>query len=136
MELPFNIRIAGFDYEIVPTEKKLVAKKKDVGYEGTGNIELRGQCDYVSQKIDISTCFPEDAIKQTLLHELVHAISNHYKVPLPEDIETMEEVVDSISCGLFQVFKDNPELLKLFVDQPEGLNSNEFNQEESKEDIT
>lgn len=127
MELPFNIRIAGFDYEIIPTEKKLVAKKKDVGYEGAGNIELRGQCDYIAQKIDISTCFPEDAIKQTLLHELVHAISNHYKVPLPDDTETMEEVVDSISCGLFQVFKDNPELLKLFIDQPER---------ESKEDIT
>lgn len=113
--LPKKVRIAGFDYEVTETDGEKKVKPKEIGRSGTKSISLLGLIDYNEQTIEVRTDRPKDGILHTFLHEVIHGIVDRYNVPMPEDTESMEEVVDSISAGLLQVLKDNPEIPKLFI---------------------
>ena len=55
-----------------------------------------------------STDSPIDIV-DTLIHEILHGIYEHFKLK-PEDDE--ERVVSAIAAGLTQVFQDNKHLMK------------------------
>lgn len=67
-----------------------------------------GQCSVEAQVIKIGTFINKDQQVVTMLHEIIHCICGLYNVTLPE--EDTEPIVDGIARGLFQVFKDNPQL--------------------------
>lgn len=98
MILPPSIKVLGFDWEVMYS--------RDVTYEANAY----GTTHHSSQKLFIDPTTSEQKKAQTLLHELMHAIwwqtglGKRYDKDHPK-IE--EEVVHTLSMGLYQVLKDN-----------------------------
>lgn len=65
-----------------------------------------GSCSRDFQKITISTSQPEENIKDTFLHEVLHAVDYCMATKLTED------QVASLATGLLVVFLDNPAFLE------------------------
>jgi hypothetical protein len=70
----------------------------------------KGFYDYNSKRINISPGFPDlSDEKETVLHELNHAIYNYFfrgRDGLPME----EELVENMSKGMMMVMYDNPKL--------------------------
>lgn len=49
---------------------------------------------------------------QTLLHEALHGICEHYKL----DIKNDEDTIDKLANGLYMVIADNPEMFEVHND--------------------
>ena len=56
--------------------------------------------------IQINTNFPKSQQEVTLLHEIIHHIMFNWGYKLGEEPHT-EQLVESLSQGLYQVLKDN-----------------------------
>ena len=63
-----------------------------------------------TQRIILADNLPNDAIADTLIHEVLHAICHNY-IPDVDDSDE-EKVVTQIAHGLTQVIRDNPQLMK------------------------
>lgn len=94
-----KIRIDAFDYEIVfkdSTCDELVVE----------NMTCKGSIHYETKQIFISTKFPEQCQRQTLFHEIMHALIHERSInPKETDIETF---VDEMAKGVIQLIRDNP----------------------------
>ena len=88
-----KLRIGSVDYTI--KEKSCVLLNNEAKY---------GTCDFSEQIIEIEKRASNQRKIQTLLHELLHAISYEYSLDLSE------HQVELLSIGLLQVFRDNPSL--------------------------
>jgi hypothetical protein len=64
---------------------------------------LMGLCSDGKQDIQVSIHQPPDALKDTLLHEIIHAIDYQMQLGLKE------RQVHCLASGLVAVFLDNPE---------------------------
>ena len=105
LKLPKKLRIAGVDYDVIPYKSR---------YELQEHCDLPGAIGAINTadcEILISTDVHEQSIVDTVLHEVVHGVICHYRVPIPEDLN--EIVTETLTAGLYQVFKDNPALLTL-----------------------
>lgn len=116
---PKKIRIAGFDYDLHVTDDKIKIKASECKSmeEGEEDVEitLMGCINDNDQIIRLSTDYHPQQQLSTLLHEIVHGIISINHIPVPEDHNTLELIVDGIANGLFLLFRDNPELLKLYT---------------------
>ena len=65
-----------------------------------------GECDDFAQTIKIDPKVPHELQKDTLLHEVIHAIDYAVKTKLSED------QVSALASGLYAVFNDNPNFLE------------------------
>lgn len=69
-----------------------------------------GHCDYITSTIAIVTQGLGNAhIINTLIHETLHALFREYNLPQEHE----EHIVTCLANGLTQMFRDNPELLKV-----------------------
>ena len=66
-----------------------------------------GRCDPTTQKIYLREDLLPDTAKDTLLHEIIHAICFHAELPDPAPEESL---VSRIATGLRIVFCQNPDL--------------------------
>jgi len=64
-----------------------------------------GRANLMQQKVHINSSMPKDARDSTLIHELVHLISDM------NSLELTEIHVDVISTGFFSFLRDNSELV-------------------------
>jgi len=107
LKLPKSVKVAGFTYKIIP-----VASKDEV------ENEVKGACGYVDfrkQEIIICTAYSNERQLETLLHEILHTVHFHYHIEsVVSDPDIEEHLTTKVSEGIFQVFKDNPEVLPLF----------------------
>ena len=88
-----KIKVGGMDYEVVFKE-----------LDSTDGVQL-GWCDYAKSKIEINNHnVSEQKQKQTVIHELTHAIMHEAGVGFGDD---EERVVNHIGLVLHQVLKDN-----------------------------
>lgn len=55
----------------------------------------------MEQKIVIDESLPQDKKEETLLHEIIEALSGYYSLNLDH------EVITTLGFGLYQVLKDN-----------------------------
>ena len=79
-------------------ELKIGAQKYKILFVKGDDIEKDcGECNPATLQIKIRKDMPVSQVEETLLHEIVHAINGGLD----------ETTVDAISCGLYQVFKDN-----------------------------
>lgn len=69
-----------------------------------GNV---GFCESAELKIDINGSLPRSIQRETLMHELFHAIA--YSTNLKKDNDE-ERWINCLSMGFFTVLQDNPEL--------------------------
>jgi hypothetical protein len=96
MTLPKTLKINGFDWK--------VEESKSVAMEGNafGSTHFREQVIYLDPSIT------DQKKKQCLLHEIMHAVS--WQSGLDKrinDDKLEEEIVTSLSFGLYQVLSDN-----------------------------
>jgi Zn-dependent peptidase ImmA (M78 family) len=66
--------------------------------------ELYGQIDFLQEKILLNAEASEEAKKATLIHEIVHALDEMYKIGLEE------EQVEKLGNALYMLYRDNKEL--------------------------
>lgn len=93
--IPKRIKVGNFDYEI-----KLV---KELKYE---DDDCNGLCDKHKSIIYLQEELSEDKMRETLLHELIHACEGSYGFrPLNDDKQ-----VHPLGLALAEIFKRNPEL--------------------------
>ncbi len=97
MIIPERLNILGFEWKVV--------QGKDVCLQGN----CYGSCHKETQKIFIDPNIPEQKKEHTLIHEILHALI--WQLGLSDRIEkekcTEEEIVTTISQGLYQVLKYN-----------------------------
>lgn len=98
MKIPKQIKISGFMWDI----------KEDNNVATEGNCF--GSTHYRTQNIFIEPTATEQKKEQTLIHEILHAIwwqnglAERYK---GDDSVREEEIIHTLSHGIYQVLKDN-----------------------------
>ena len=97
MEIPRRIQLAGIDIEIL-IDNAMIERE-----------EVIGKCQYPIQRIvlDVGSA-PEDTVKYSYLHELVHYILHTMNHPLKTD----EIFVDVFANLLWQAIKTGEQSLK------------------------
>lgn len=95
MYIPDKVKIGYKDYAV-----------KTIGQLDDGVRELYGSVDYDNELIRLCNRYSVNQQKCALIHEIIHAIDDMYHIGLSE-----KQVV-KFAKGLYQVIKDNPEMLK------------------------
>jgi len=101
MKLPKKIKIANHVYTIEEWEPDLAL--------ATGCF---GLCQNNELNIKISTDYSQSQIKETLLHEVLHAINWTYHI---EEGDCEERTVTAMASALSQVFQDNKEFREFLL---------------------
>lgn len=103
MKFPETLKVGAIEYKIV------VSPDYERWHEWS---EEYGHIDFVAREISISTKFADEQKRDSLVHEVVHAIVKHMN--LGEDWgDKSEDYVKRFSNGLNMVFKDNPKFVDL-----------------------
>ena len=97
-----SIRILGLDYEIELFNER-------TGISGAGQV-YNPQA-LIQLNTDINN--PEH-MKSVLIHEIVEALN--YRLELKLD----HNIITSLEAGFFQIFQDNKDFLKLFLENNNG----------------
>ena len=99
--IPFNaVKVGLYEYSI----------KEASNFTDSTIPDSIGECDFIIKQITIHSYLPLPQLQQTMMHEIVHAVTHTFNIPLPSD--DMERVVDSMATGILTVLKDNPEMVK------------------------
>jgi hypothetical protein len=93
--IPSKVKIGGLVYD-VSLESKLF---------NADNTRLYGQIDYNLLTIKLEKDYAPQKQEATLWHEIIHGIAVEYGVELEE------EDIGRIAGGVYQVIKDNPDLV-------------------------
>lgn len=97
--LPSAVQVGPLRYSVV---------RPDVGPPG----EECGKCIPMELEIRVTKSLPSDLARSTLLHEILHAISDGYGAHLKE------KQVLALETGLGALFRDNPKLSRAFFPRP------------------
>lgn len=96
-----------------PERIKVISKRFTIHYvpEATGELsdEKMGLCDTLNQNIWVQDDLKEDTQRETLLHEILHAISDEMGLNLTE------EQVAGTAIGVLAVLMDNPSFAKFLL---------------------
>ena len=98
MRLPKSIKVAGHIYRVEPWRHQ----------DARANERL-GECDRLSKVLRIDTSFGRAQTAESLLHELLHAIT--YEWNLHDGRHHEEAFVNTLGKGLLAVLRENRELL-------------------------
>lgn len=83
---------------------------------GIGDIGHFGLCNSNDQIIRLYSKMNKERMKETLLHEVLHAIYYSRGMrQVPNESLTEELIVDQIGVGLITVLNNNPELRKYLL---------------------
>lgn len=108
MNIPKDVKVGGVKYKVV----------YKTPIELDNGLRCYGLCDYSTHAIYLDkTIQDEQGLKQTFIHELIHAIcfeGNVEMTRLGVELDTMEQITDGVGKMLCQVIQDNP---KVFTKQ-------------------
>ena len=102
MRIPKSLRIGGRTYRVIYPHSFDDMPKP-----------LLGLCDNSKQVIRVSgldssgATLCDEAIVQTFLHEVIHAIDYVYGGAQVQRLDNSEDIVDALAEGILQVFRDN-----------------------------
>lgn len=119
--MPKTVKIGGIDYTV-----KLYDSHSFLGGANFTDC-LDGEFDVCKKQIRLATkqkdnneeLIDKDRLLTVFLHEIIHGIFYHY---LEDYTENEEHLVTQIAKGLYQVMKENKELIELIV--TDGLSIN------------
>ena len=95
-----------------PDRVRVMGKVYSITYiENSDAIESNGVCKNDTLSILIADELPPDEERDTLLHEIVHAVDNQISIGLTE------KKVRQIATGLMQVILDNPDVAKFLLNK-------------------
>ena len=92
--------------------KKLRILGKTYTIEVAPGITEYGLCDEENQTIKIRPVKGKDVVKDTLIHECVHAID------FGMHTELTEKQVSALGSGIWALLNDNPELMRFLQEKP------------------
>jgi len=92
LKIPDKVKVAGIEYKVEIC--------KDYTDE-MNEAEFRGKVFFKENKIKLLNSYSIDEKMRTLIHEVLHIIDDNSK------IDMSEETIRRVSCGLYQVLKDN-----------------------------
>lgn len=101
MNLPGTVSIGHYTYDI----------KQESPITQTNGPDLCGKIDYMHQDITVSWDMSENHQRETLMHELLHAVCYHHHVQLKE-----REVM-LLARGISELLVRNPSLVDVYADQ-------------------
>ena len=104
MKLPKKIKVLSQDYEVTVMGAAEAAAK--------GRL---GECDNNLKVIGIDTKWGDQQQAETLLHEILHAISHAMAIDA-NGLSCDEEIVHPMSNGLAAVMRDNPKTFKAIME--------------------
>ena len=96
----------------IPKHVEIIGHKYSVVISTEMSEDELGRCDYNNQKILISNHQASDTIRDTLLHEIIHAI--HWLMGLGDN-STEEEFTARTTTGLRSVMLQNPEVVNYLL---------------------
>ena len=88
--IPDRVKVGWKNYDVFITESRL-----------NSGPELYGQIDHDAQVITLRGSSTHDQLCATLLHEVLHAVSDMYGLGLEE------KLVEDLTNALYTVYKDN-----------------------------
>lgn len=100
MNPPTSIKVGPFRFSVSLDGRRMS--------EVAVNRQRIGQTDLIHGTIHIEPDMPEQHQRETLLHEVIHAV--HYVVNAPEKM-TQEEAVSNTAPMLLDVLQSNPDLV-------------------------
>ena len=77
----------------------------DVEFVAQGAKHLAGTCDITDSALHVLDGLPEEAKKNTVIHELLHLMSDIL------DLGLKEVQINGLACGLKGLIEDNPQLM-------------------------
>lgn len=98
IHIPEKVKVGGFDYRVERVSGSFVSN----------GAALDGEHYFAEKTIKAGTNGCKEYQDLVFLHELCHAIISCYT---PQEKQN-EEFVEQFSKGLYQVLKDNPEILR------------------------
>lgn len=99
MKILETLKISGKDYTVKMSADTLTMDGK----------QLFGKCSFGKQCINIDTSLQaDDGQKETLLHEILHAIASDREINFGDADE--ELLINQFAKGLYQLIKDNPDM--------------------------
>ena len=90
--IPAKVKIGYFDYKIKANSDLVM----EMGLTKVDKL-----------LIEVDPSYPDQIVKETLLHECMHAI---FKDTFLVDDETEEKIIRMLSPGVMHLLKDNPDL--------------------------
>jgi hypothetical protein len=99
MARPRKVKVFNLDYKVKTADSYAAVAADAWGWLDTTRftIYIRPDC-------------PRQQVRETLLHEVIHAINNAVQV---EDTKNQDEAIATrLTSGLLTVFRQNPKLLK------------------------
>ena len=98
MEIPEKVKIGWKEFKVTVTEPSIVLK--------SDNGDYYGDIYWDKSEIRLSSNNDDDQQQATLIHEILHGISDMFNLDLSED------TVLRLGNALYTVIKDNPELFE------------------------
>ncbi len=102
-KLPESVVIGGVLYQVKEVE--------DLGHDGA---DYYGYVDHMERRIDIEQKMVFEVQVQALVHEMMHGL---FLQTGPSGYEWEERIVQMLGCQLPKLLRDNPELVKLMLDE-------------------
>lgn len=103
MRFPNTLKVGSIDYKII------VSPDNERWHE---RGEEYGRIDFTTREIFLSTKFTDEQKRDSLMHEIVHAIVKHMNLEEKWG-DSDEDYVKRLSNGLNMVFRDNPKFVDL-----------------------
>ena len=101
MKFPETIKVGAIIYKVI------IATENERWHEYDDEF---GHVDHATREIKISTKHANDQKRDTLVHEIVHAIFRHMNLDWGDK---SEDYTKRVSNGLNMVLRDNPKFVKL-----------------------
>jgi len=98
--LPKKVKVAGVVYKI---EEKELSPLSEMDKE-EGFFQM-GWCIKPTTTIQVNSVMSKDKIKQTFVHEMVHALMQ--ESGLDSNLENEEDITNRLGLVLYQTLKDN-----------------------------
>ena len=77
-----------------------------------GASNCLGQCDFTTYEISLYDQLSDKRLRQVLVHEIVHGMSDVYAISMPPELSEMEQHVDALASAFLAFIRDNPEVVR------------------------
>ncbi len=94
---------------MMPPKLRILGKRWVVKLQSPKGGKDAGECDHVTAIISVSPKQTEDSRRDTLLHEVTHAVDEELQLRMSE------RQVRLLATGLLETFRSNPALVAYLV---------------------
>ena len=103
VDMPKKVKIGSSVYTVEQTDKNIIV----------GGAECIGSVSYWDGNIQIAKSAGEGIKPQTLMHEIIHAITVER---MGNSFEQDEKYIDGLAAGILMLIRNNPKLINYIVE--------------------